>query len=78
MLEEAIAAGSTIPLNFSGNGKRDGLFYYGTAPEAPQHYEERLLVYDRENQPCPVCRTAIRRINQGSRSTYFCPQCQRI
>jgi formamidopyrimidine-DNA glycosylase len=77
VLNEAIAAGSTIPLNFSGNGKRDGLFYYGTTPEAPQHYEERLLVYDRKDQPCVACSTPIRRITQGSRSTFFCPRCQR-
>jgi formamidopyrimidine-DNA glycosylase len=76
VLQEAIAAGSTIPLNFRGRGSTDRLFYYGTAPDAPQQYEERLLVYDREKQPCPVCRTRIRRITQSSRSTYYCPQCQ--
>jgi len=78
VLTEAIRAGSTIPLNFRGDGSSDGLFYYGTAPDAPQQYEERLLVYHRENQPCPVCRSPIRRITQCSRTTYFCPQCQRI
>ena len=77
VLNEAIHAGSTIPLNFRGDGQRDRLFYYGTAPDAEQQYEERLLVYDREKQPCPVCRTPIRRITQSSRSTYYCPQCQK-
>jgi formamidopyrimidine-DNA glycosylase len=77
VLNEAIAAGSTVPLNFSGQGKRDGLFYYGSAPGTPQYYEERLLVYDREKQPCPICRTPIRRITQSARSTYYCPRCQR-
>ena len=78
VLAEAIAAGSTIPLNFRGNGKQDGLFYYGTAPDALSQYEERLLVYDREHQPCVICRTPIRRVIQCARSTYSCPQCQRI
>ncbi len=34
-------------------------------------------VYDREGEPCFTCRRPIRRIPQGGRSTYFCPQCQR-
>lgn len=39
---------------------------------------ERLLgVYDREGKPCRRCRTRIRRIEQGGRSSYFCPFCQR-
>lgn len=38
--------------------------------------ENVFLVYDREGQPCPNCRTAIRRIVQGGRSTFYCPSCQ--
>ena len=36
-------------------------------------------VYDREGEPCPRrgCRGTIRRIVQGSRSTFYCPVCQR-
>lgn len=34
-------------------------------------------VYGREGEPCRRCRTLIRRIPQGGRSTYFCPGCQR-
>jgi formamidopyrimidine-DNA glycosylase len=37
----------------------------------------RFEVYDREGEPCSRCGTAIRRIVQGARSTYFCPRCQR-
>lgn len=36
-----------------------------------------LRVYDREAEPCRVCGTAIRRIVQGGRSTFFCPRCQK-
>lgn len=38
---------------------------------------ERLVVYDREGQPCPRCGAAIARITQGQRSTYLCRRCQR-
>jgi formamidopyrimidine-DNA glycosylase len=36
-----------------------------------------LDVYDREGLQCRRCGTAIERITQAGRSTYFCPQCQR-
>jgi formamidopyrimidine-DNA glycosylase len=77
VLREAIACGSTVPLNFVGEGLRDGLFYFGRAPGAPDYYEEWLRVYDRAGQPCPICGTAIRRRVQAARSTYYCPHCQR-
>jgi formamidopyrimidine-DNA glycosylase len=77
VLREAIACGSTVPLNFTGEGASDGLFYFGRAPGAPDYYEERLRVYDRAGQPCPACGTAIRRRVQAARSTFYCPRCQR-
>jgi formamidopyrimidine-DNA glycosylase len=33
-------------------------------------------VYGREGEPCFRCGRKIRRIQQGGRSTYFCPGCQ--
>lgn len=36
----------------------------------------RIRIYDNEGNPCPKCRTPIRRITQGARSTWFCPTCQ--
>lgn len=43
------------------------------------HRGERLIpfrAYDREGEPCDRCGTAIRRITQAGRSTYFCARCQ--
>ena len=77
VLREAIDCGSTIPLDFAGASKRDGLFYYGQVEGSSRFYQERLRVYDRLGQPCVRCRTAIQRIVQAARSTYFCPRCQR-
>jgi len=77
VLTKAIRFGSTIPLHHGPSEPgRDGLFYYGRAAGAPDYYEERLQVYDRAGQPCRRCRTAVRRIVQAARSTYFCPKCQ--
>jgi formamidopyrimidine-DNA glycosylase len=77
VLREAIACGSTVPLNYVGQGKHDGLFYFGRAPGAPDYYEERLRVYDRAGKRCPACGAAIQRRVQAARSTFYCPRCQR-
>ncbi|MDX1468159.1 MAG: bifunctional DNA-formamidopyrimidine glycosylase/DNA-(apurinic or apyrimidinic site) lyase [Acidimicrobiia bacterium] len=37
----------------------------------------RLDVYGRTGQPCPVCSTPIERLVIRSRSSHFCPVCQR-
>jgi formamidopyrimidine-DNA glycosylase len=76
VLTEAIEFGSTTPLDYPGSELRDGLFYFGSADASDSH-QERLRVYDRERQPCLVCCTAIRRIVQAARSTFYCPNCQR-
>ena len=76
VLREAISLGATVPLNYAGTGRRDGLFYYGRAPGAADYYEERLRVYDRVGLPCSRCRTPIQRLVQAGRSTYYCPRCQ--
>ncbi|MFI5249238.1 MAG: bifunctional DNA-formamidopyrimidine glycosylase/DNA-(apurinic or apyrimidinic site) lyase [Gemmatimonadales bacterium] len=34
-------------------------------------------VYDREGKPCRRCGSPIKRIVQATRSTYYCPHCQR-
>ena len=76
-LAEAIARGTTIPLNHTGADTRDGLFYFGRAPGAPDADPERLWVYDRAGEPCRECGTVIKRLVQAARSTFYCPHCQR-
>ena len=77
VLQEAIERGSRIPLAYSGNGTKDGLFYFGRELEAPDEYEERFRVYDRAGKPCLECGAMIKRLVQAARSTFFCPGCQR-
>jgi formamidopyrimidine-DNA glycosylase len=50
---------------------------YVDSEGAPGGFAEFLAVYDREGEPCFRCRTPVRRIVQGQRSTYYCPTCQR-
>jgi len=65
VLREAIRhRGSSISDYRDGEGKQGG-------------FQNRFRVYDREGEPCPGCRTPIRRETRGGRSTFFCPTCQR-
>ena len=46
------------------------------------YFATRFAVYGREDEPCQRCdaqdgKAVIRRIVQGGRSTWFCPQCQK-
>jgi formamidopyrimidine-DNA glycosylase len=77
ILAEAIAFGSTVPLNWSSPDRSDKLFYYGKAPDAADFFEERLAVYDRQGLACRTCASKIRKIVQAARSTFFCPRCQK-
>jgi len=49
---------------------------YRTIWGEPGQYGELLRVYDRAGEPCRQCGTAVRRIVQGARSTFYCPSCQ--
>jgi formamidopyrimidine-DNA glycosylase len=40
------------------------------------YFQVNAFVYDREGEPCRNCKSPIRAIRQGQRSTYFCPFCQ--
>ena len=64
-LKNAIAAGGSSLRN------------YVQASGDPGYFQLNTFVYDREGQPCKVCKAPIRAIRQGQRSTYFCPHCQK-
>jgi formamidopyrimidine-DNA glycosylase len=41
-------------------------------------YQRHFRVYQRAGQPCFNCSTPIERILVGQRSSYFCPNCQKL
>lgn len=65
VLNEAIVAGGTTLRDYVDP---DGM---------PGYFGRRLFVYERRGKPCRRCGTPIRQFTQGSRSTYWCPDCQR-
>ncbi len=40
-------------------------------------HQNHLHVFQREGQKCRRCRSTIRRLAQGNRSSFFCPGCQK-
>lgn len=66
VLAKAVALGGTTLRDFSN---AEGL---------AGHFQTQTRVYGREGSPCYTCGTQIRLLRQGQRSTYFCPQCQRV
>jgi formamidopyrimidine-DNA glycosylase len=64
-LQAAIASGGSSISSYADVGGRRGWF---------QHDHQ---VYGRAGEPCVVCRAPIRRMVIASRSTHYCPRCQR-
>lgn len=65
VLTRAVAKGGSTLRDFSSADGKNGYF------------QLEAQVYDRMGQACRVCRTPIRRIQQGQRSTFYCPTCQK-
>ena len=65
VLRRALASGGSTLRNFSNARGESGYFQLET------------MVYDRSGEPCRVCRTPVRQLRQGQRSTFFCPVCQK-
>ncbi len=60
-------------LELGGSTLRD----FSDAHGAAGAFQAEAGVYGREGLPCTACGTAVRRVVQAQRSTYFCPSCQR-
>jgi len=43
----------------------------------PGENQHELKAYGREDQTCSICGGTIRRMKQGGRSTFYCPDCQK-
>lgn len=67
VLKDAIKSGGTTIRDYVGLNGEEGYFI------------QSLDVYGREYQDCNKCKKAsIHKIVQGGRSTYFCPNCQKL
>jgi formamidopyrimidine-DNA glycosylase len=64
-LRAAIRAGGSTLRDFVGADGNAGYF------------QQKYWVYDRAGVPCRRCGSLIRKIQQGQRSSFYCPNCQR-
>jgi len=64
VLAAAIEQGGTTLRDFTDSEGRPGYF------------QQRLQVYGRGGEPCPLCGGRIRSLQLGQRNTFYCPRCQ--
>ena len=72
-LVRAVKSVLTMAIRVGGTTLRD----YVGADGQPGYFRQKLYVYERDTQPCRTCRTPVRQLTQGQRSTYYCPSCQK-
>jgi formamidopyrimidine-DNA glycosylase len=65
VLKEAIALGGSSISDYVDTDGEEGFFQL-------QH-----RVYGREDEPCLVCKTPIKRVVIAGRSSHYCPKCQK-
>lgn len=65
IIKEAIKMGGTTIKSYTSSLGVTGRF------------QQNLKVHKKEGEPCVICKTPIKNIKIGGRSTYFCPKCQR-
>lgn len=72
-LSSAIKQTLRAAIRAGGSSLRDFVGADGNAG----YFQQRYWVYDRAGQPCRRCGSVIRKIQQGQRSTFYCPSCQK-
>lgn len=65
ILAAAIEQGGSTLKDFIGVNGQSGYF------------QQNYFTYARAGEPCRICKTPIRQIVQGQRSTFYCPNCQK-
>lgn len=65
VLQQALAVG--------GSSLRD----FVNAEGQTGYFQLQTQVYGRAGEPCRVCDTRVKVIQQGQRSTFYCPSCQK-
>jgi formamidopyrimidine-DNA glycosylase len=72
-LVRAVRAVLRAAIRSGGTSLRD----YVGPDGAAGYFRQKLFVYERTAQACRTCRSKVRHLNQGQRSSYYCPTCQK-
>jgi formamidopyrimidine-DNA glycosylase len=66
ILQQAISAGGTTLKDFvSGDNK-------------PGYFKQELQIYGRYKEKCYTCNSYIDKVTQSGRTSFFCPNCQKL
>lgn len=66
VLEDAILAGGSTLKDYVNSSGDKGYF------------QTQLQVYGKEGKECQKCSTIVKKIKQFGRSSFFCPECQKV
>jgi formamidopyrimidine-DNA glycosylase len=66
VMEKSIASGGSTLRDYK---KADG--------ERGDYLDKFAQVFNRQGQPCPKCKTIIKKIKVAGRGTHICPHCQK-
>ncbi|MDO8530367.1 MAG: bifunctional DNA-formamidopyrimidine glycosylase/DNA-(apurinic or apyrimidinic site) lyase [bacterium] len=69
-IKKVLAAG----IDFGGDSFSD----YRNVDGEKGKFEGMKKVYQREKQPCSRCKTPIKRLKLAQRSSFYCPNCQKL
>lgn len=72
-LAEAIKTILSRAIEAGGSSLRD--FFHADGQSG--YFQQQYAAYARTGEACRHCNTPIRQIQQGQRSTFYCPKCQR-
>src|SRR3989338_6896646 len=61
-------------IKYRGSSGKDEVYILPDGSKG--EYQYHFTVYQQEGKPCKNCKTPIKRIKQGGRSTFYCPKCQ--
>jgi len=64
-------------LNNAINSRGSSIDDYVDASGSKGSFQDQHQVYGRDGEPCNKCRRIIKRETIGSRSSHFCPRCQK-
>ena len=69
---------SIVTLNKAINLGGSTIKSYHSAQGVDGKFQNELLVYGKENEPCPNCSRLLKKIRVNGRGTTFCPRCQKL
>jgi len=66
----------TESIKSGGSTAKDNKYIHPDGSSGTHQFS--FQVYQRQNEPCLVCQTPIKKVKIGGRGTFYCPMCQKV